>query len=51
MENQINILKKKFEKLSQPVRVLLCFVAIIILGGIIFSFGRNIGEVFYHVFS
>ncbi len=50
MEKSILHIRRKFNALDKPVKILICFVIIIILGSFLFSMGKHIGEVIYKAF-
>ena len=51
MENQIAHIKEKFNALNKPVQLLICFAMIVILGSLLFSMGKQIGEVIYKAYA
>lgn len=51
MEKQILRIRRKFNALDKPVKVLICIVIIIILGSLIFGMGKQIGDAVYNAFA
>lgn len=51
MEKQITHIKQRFNALDKPIRVIICFLVIIILGGLLFSMGKHIGATLYKAFA
>lgn len=50
MEKEITQIKQKFDALDKPVKILICFILILILGSILFVMGKQIGEVIYKAY-
>lgn len=40
-------IKRRFDALNKPTKILICFVIIIILASLLFSMGNGIGETLY----